>query len=59
MTTLKQGPLRCDCCGTERLARVEGEKLIITDRRGGKRHILVLQLDNNRGLCVESESISK
>ncbi len=32
----------CDCCGREKLAEVRGDKLIIMDRRHGKKHIAVL-----------------
>ncbi len=51
---LKEGPLRCDCCGIEQLARVENGKLIITDRRGGKRHVLVLPLDSKKSVVLDS-----
>lgn len=54
VTALKEGPLRCDCCGIEQLARVQGGKLIITDRRGGKRHVLVLPLDNKKTAVLDS-----
>ncbi len=36
--------IKCDCCGTETLAEVKGDKLIIIDRRHGKKHVVVLTL---------------
>lgn len=37
--------IKCDCCGTETLAQVRGNKLVIMDKRHGKKHIAVLSLD--------------
>ncbi len=34
--------IKCDCCGTETLAEVKGDKLIIIDRRHGRKHVVVL-----------------
>lgn len=47
--------LWCDCHGEERLARISGEKLIITDRRHGQRHTLVLTLDILNRLILNSK----
>ena len=35
----------CDCCGTEKLAEVVGDNLIIKDRRHGERHVAVIGID--------------
>jgi hypothetical protein len=51
---LKDGPQLCDCCNRERLALVRNGKLIITDRRGGVRHILSIPIDNKEAIKVES-----
>ena len=34
----------CDCCGREKLAEIRGDKLVIMDRRHGKKHIAVIAL---------------
>lgn len=34
----------CDCDGMEKLAELRGDKLIIMDRRHGKKHIAVMPL---------------
>ncbi len=36
--------IKCDCCGTETLAEIRDDKLIIMDKRHGRRHIAVLKL---------------
>lgn len=36
--------IKCDCCGTETLAQVRGNKLVIMDKRHGRKHIAVLSL---------------
>ena len=38
--------IKCDCCGTETLAQVRGGKLVIMDKRHGRKHIAVLSLDD-------------
>lgn len=37
--------IKCDCCGTETLAEIDDNKLIIMDRRHGKKHLVVLTLE--------------
>ncbi len=37
--------VKCDCCGKETMAEIKGNKLVIIDRRHGKRHLVVLTLD--------------
>ena len=34
----------CDCCGTEKLAQVVGDSLVIKDRRHGERHVAVVPI---------------
>ncbi|MBE0480239.1 MAG: hypothetical protein IBX68_04605 [Dehalococcoidia bacterium] len=36
--------IKCDCCGNETLAEIRGDKVVIMDRRHGRRHIVVLTL---------------
>lgn len=33
----------CDCCGSEKLAQVVGESLVIKDRRHGEKHVAVIK----------------
>ena len=34
----------CDDCGREKMAEIRGTKLVITDRRHGRRHVAVVLL---------------
>ena len=34
----------CDCCGTELMAKVVGDRLVIRDRRHGSNHVAVVPL---------------
>lgn len=34
----------CDCCGSEKLAEIIGENLVIKDRRHGQKHIAVVPI---------------
>ena len=36
----------CDCCGTEKLAEVIGDNLVIKDRRHGEKHVAVLKISD-------------
>lgn len=45
--------LFCDCCGREKLAEVRGDRLIIMDRRHGKKHIAVLPVADLSKLVAE------
>jgi len=53
----------CDCCGREKLAEIRDNKLVIMDRRHGKRHITVInirelnELSNDRLLTNTSSHI--
>ena len=34
----------CDCCGSEKLAQVVGDNLVIKDRRHGEKHVAVIKV---------------
>ncbi len=36
--------IKCDCCGSETMAEVKDDRVVIIDRRHGRRHIAVLTL---------------
>jgi len=36
--------IKCDCCGNETLAEIRDNKIIIIDKRHGRRHIAILKL---------------
>ena len=36
----------CDCCGTEKLAQVIGDNLVIKDRRHGTKHVAVISISD-------------
>lgn len=36
----------CDCCGTEKLAQVRGDTLVIKDRRHGQTHVAVIKIQD-------------
>ena len=36
----------CDCCGTEKLAQVVGDNLVIKDRRHGEKHVVVIRIQD-------------
>lgn len=36
--------IKCDCCGTETMAEIRDDKIVIMDKRHGRRHIAVLKL---------------
>lgn len=42
---LNGGSIYCDCCGTEKLAELVGDMLVIKDRRHGERHVVVIRID--------------
>ena len=37
--------IMCDCCGEEILAEIRDKKIIIIDKRHGRRHVVVLTLE--------------
>ena len=37
--------LKCDCCGKEGLAYLDGNRLVIVARRNRKQHVKVIELD--------------
>lgn len=40
----KDNTIYCSCCGTEKMAEVIGDKLVIKDRRHGEKHVVVLSV---------------
>ena len=36
--------IKCDCCGNETLAEIRDNKIVIIDKRHGRRHIAILKL---------------
>jgi len=34
----------CDCCGSEKLAQVVGDNLVIKDRRHGEKHVAIIKI---------------
>lgn len=34
--------IKCDCCGTQKLAEFVGDSLVIKDRRHGERHVAII-----------------
>ena len=47
-------PLYCDDCGREKMAELRDGKLVITDRRHGRRHVAVIPLSELRSLLDAS-----
>ncbi len=37
--------IKCDCCGKETLAEIRDNKVIIVDKRHGRKHLVVLTLE--------------
>lgn len=42
---VKEVRIYCDCCGKEHLATRRGNKLIVTDKRHGRWHVVSIPLD--------------
>lgn len=36
--------IKCDCCGNETLAEIRDDKIVIIDKRHGRRHIAILKI---------------
>jgi hypothetical protein len=36
--------IKCDCCGSETLAEIRDDKIVIIDKRHGRRHIAILKV---------------
>jgi len=55
----------CDCCGTEKLAQVVGDNLVIKDRRHGSKHVAVIPISTlldilqNRSHTLEKERVAE
>jgi len=46
--------IKCDCCGNETLAEIRDNKIIIMDKRHGRRHIAILKLEDVLALMQKS-----
>lgn len=44
-TAIDRHEIFCDCCGREKLGEIRDGKLILMDRRHGKKHIAVISID--------------
>jgi len=44
--TISGDVIYCDCCGTEKLAQVVGDNLVIKDRRHGQKHVAVIPISD-------------
>jgi hypothetical protein len=44
--TIEGYKVKCDCCGTETMAEIREDKIIIIDKRHGRRHIAVIRLSD-------------
>jgi hypothetical protein len=51
--------IKCDCCGIETMAQIRGNKLIIMDKRHGKKHIVVLSIEDLVSVLKEFEPAHK
>lgn len=55
----------CDCCGTEKLAQVVGDNLVIKDRRHGQKHVAVVPISvlldilEKRNHTLEKEKVAE
>ena len=38
--------IKCDCCGNETLAEIRDDKIVIIDKRHGRRHIAILKISD-------------
>jgi len=47
--------IKCDCCGNETLAEIRDNKLVIIDKRHGRRHIAILTLADLHALMQNSK----
>ncbi len=41
---MEKHPIYCDDCGREKMAEIRNGKIVIMDRRHGRRHIAVIPL---------------
>jgi hypothetical protein len=46
--------IKCDCCGTETMAEIRDDKIIIMDKRHGRRHIAVLKITDLLAIMQQS-----
>jgi hypothetical protein len=46
------GVVYCDCCGSEKMAEIRGESLVIKDRRHGEKHVVVIKINDLLDILV-------
>lgn len=51
--------IKCDCCGTETMAEIRDDKIVIMDKRHGRRHIAVLKLIDVMAMLKKSLANSR
>jgi len=56
MTNERQ-TLYCDCCGTEGMASLDSERLIIRTKRHGTNHVITIRLDSLLKLAQNSRQL--
>ena len=44
----------CDDCGQEKMAEVRDGKVVIVDRRHGRRHVAVIPLSGSSQLAIDN-----
>jgi hypothetical protein len=49
----------CDCCGTQKLAEIVGENLVIKDRRHGEKHLAVVPIKSLLAVMVDQATLDK
>lgn len=38
--------IKCECCDRETMAEIHRDRIVITDRRHGKKHIAIITVDD-------------
>lgn len=55
MEALVSHSVKCDCCQTETMAVITGNRLVIKDKRHGRQHVAVVVLDKTDEPCNTQE----
>lgn len=55
----KRAPIYCDCCSTEVMGYLTGDKLTWYDQRRGTRHVVTIYLDKVLENCNPKDSLTK
>ncbi len=51
--------IKCSCCGKETLAEIRDNKVIIIDKRHGRRHFVVLTLEEIVSIMQQLPDLSR